>query len=414
MNRRWFVLGLIFVGILISYVDRGNLSIAAATMMRDFRFTPATMGMLLSAFFWTYGTFQIPAGTIVDRFGIRWVYAGAFLLWSLVSAAIALSRGATDVLVMRMLLGLAEAVGPIASLSFIRQNFSGPEQGLPTATYLAGQQVGPALGALLGTILLDRFGWRVMFAATGLGALLWLPFWLALAPAGPPKAAEHRAMSVRPWRWRALLTRGSFWAMSACVFLFSYYWYFVLTWIPAYLTLSRGFSTLEMGRIFSAPLFAVAVVSILGGSLADRLATRVGAVFRVRVWFAAVGFAGAAALLLLLILPSRASVLPILLFSMCSMGLGSSNYWTLSQYASPQHMVGRTIGYLNTISQAAGAAAPLITGWILGPDKQFGLAVAIAGTAPLLASGCLIVAGPAGLNRIKSVLSGSISDPAGH
>ena len=77
-------------------------------------------------------------------------------------------------------------------------------------------------------------------------------------------------------------------------------------------------------------------------------------------------------------------------------------------------MVGRTIGYLNTISQAAGAAAPLITGWILGPDKQFGLAVAIAGTAPLLASGCLIVAGPAGLNRIKSVLSDSISDPVGH
>jgi MFS family permease len=222
---------------------------------------------------------------------------------------------------------------------------------------------------------------------------------------------ERGQISTRPLQWRKLLTSFSFWALSACSFLFSYYWYFVLTWVPAYLTLSRGFSTLEMGRVFSVPLFAVAVVSMLAGSLADRLAVRVGSVFRVRVVFAALGFAGGAALVALLIFPTRAAVLPILLFSMCSMGLGSSNYWTLSQYVSPQHMVGRTIGYLNTIAQAAGAAAPLITGWILGPQKQFGVAIAIAGAAPLLACGCLLAAGPAGMNRMKTVLLGSIPEP---
>ena len=82
-RRRWIVLGLVFAGILISYVDRGNLSIATPTIMRDFSIAPAAMGMLLSAFFWTYGGFQIPAGLLVDRFGIRRTYAAAFFLWSL-------------------------------------------------------------------------------------------------------------------------------------------------------------------------------------------------------------------------------------------------------------------------------------------------------------------------------------------
>ena len=89
MTRRWGVLAIVFFGILISYVDRGNLGLAAAPMMGDFAIPPSAMGMLLSAFFWTYAAFQIPAGFIVDRFGIKRVYAVAFLIWSLASASIA-------------------------------------------------------------------------------------------------------------------------------------------------------------------------------------------------------------------------------------------------------------------------------------------------------------------------------------
>src|SRR5690242_5034758 len=153
--------------------------------------------------------------------------------------------------------------------------------------------------------------------------------------------------------------------MSACIFLSSYYWYFLLTWVPSYLTLSRGFTTVEMGRILSVPLFVMAALNIAGGALADRLSRRLG-VFRVRLLFAAGGYIGAATVLLLLVVPNRAAVFPILLVSICTTGIGNSNYWAIAQQAPPAHMVGRTIGYLNTISQAAGAAAPLITGLILG------------------------------------------------
>jgi MFS family permease len=407
---RWIVLALVFFGIVISYVDRGNLSIAAPPIMRDFRIAPATMGVLLSAFFWTYGAFQIPAGALVDRFGIRRAYASGFLVWSLASAAIALSRGPGDIIGLRMLLGLAESIGPLASISFIRKNFAGKDQGLPTSIYIAGQNIGPAVGALLAATLLDRLGWRMMFAITGLGALIWLPFWWFTVPADETPAARHAEKAAEPlaaprhWTWRRLLARRAFWAMSLSIFLSSYCFYFVLTWIPSYLILARGFSTMGMGRVVSTALLTMAIVNVIAGLGADRLAARIG-VFRARLWFGIVGYTGTAAMLLLVVIPDRSWTLPIFTFSMCGLGIGNSNYWTISQHVPSKNLVGRTIGLLNTISQVAGMVAPVITGFILGAQRHFGPAIFVAGACPLLAAGSLLAAGPQGLERMKALLA---------
>jgi ACS family D-galactonate transporter-like MFS transporter len=410
MNRRWIVLSLVFFGIVISYIDRGNLSIAAPSIMREFRIAPGAMGVLLSAFFWTYAAFQIPAGALVDRLGIRRAYAGGFLIWSIASASIALSRGTGDIIGLRMVLGFAESIGPLASLAFIRSHFAEEDRGLPTSIYIAGQSVGPALGALLGTILLERFGWRLMFAATGLGALLWLPCWLFAVPPDGKRAAGRAEQAVAlpaapvNRNWRTLVKSPSFWGLSICILLASYYWYFVLTWVPGYLVLSRGFSNLEMGRVISTGLFTMAASNVLTGYAADRLATRIG-VFRIRLMFAAAGYAGTAAILLLLAVQDRTWVLPVFMCSMCATGTGNSNFWAIAQQVSPRHMTGRTIGYLNTLSQVAGAAAPIVTGWIAGPQKHFGPAIVVAGTCPVVAAVCLIAMGSKGLERMRALLA---------
>lgn len=405
---------LVFFGIMINYVDRGNLGIAAPSIMRDFRISPATMGIVLSAFFWTYCVAQIPAGAVVDRFGIRRTYAGGFLLWSIASAAIALCATATQIVSLRMVLGIAESTAPLASIAFIRSNFEGEEQGLPTSIYIAGQNVGPALGTLVGAILLSRYGWRMMFVITGLVALIWLPFWLVAAPrdrAGVVRQLEKPVQELAAagrWTWRMLLANRTFWAMSVSIILSSYYWYFILTWIPSYLILSRGFSTLGMGKVLSTALFTMAAVNILAGSLADRLAARIG-VFRARLWFGVLGYFGTAAILLLLVAPSRSWVLPILTFSMCAVGIGNSNYWTISQHVPPKSMVGRTIGYLNTIAVVGGIAAPVLTGWMIGPKTQFGPAILVAGLCAVVAGVCLLAAGDHGLQQMKALLMGDIA-----
>lgn len=412
MKRRWVVLSLIFSGIVINYIDRGNLSIAAPSMMRDFHISPATMGVLLSAFFWTYGLFQIPAGAVVDRFGIRRAYTGAFLVWSLASAGIALSRGVADVAALRLALGLAEAIAPLASIAFIRKNFAGKDQGLPTAIYIAGQNVGPALGALVGAALLDLYGWRLMFAITGLGAIIWLPGWLAAVPADERKATpavDELPGDLAPspcWSWGMFVASPTFWFMSIAVWLASYYWYFVLTWVPSYLILSRGFSITEMGHVVSAALFIMAFTNVAAGWVVDRWAASIG-VFRARVRFAVAGYLGTGVILLLPVARERFWALPILAVAMCATGIGNSNFWAISQHVPPSKMVGRTIGYLNTVSVAGGAVAPIITGFILGPQKHFGPAIFVAGMCAVCAGFSMAAAGAQGLEHMKESLSGA-------
>jgi MFS family permease len=405
MSRRWLLLGLVFLGILISYIDRGNLSIAAASMMREFKLPPSSMGVLLSAFFWTYAICQIPAGLIVDRFGIRFAYSGAFLLWSLASAGIALSRGPGDVLALRLVLGLAESIGPLASLAYIRQNFKGREQGLPVSIYIAGQTIGPACGALLGATLLSHYGWRTLFAATGLGALLWVPVWTRFAPRrSRPTVSPLGARPRVHWPWREIFTSATFWSISACVIFFSYYWYFLLTWMPTYLMVARGYSPIGMGKILSTPLFAMAVLNVFAGFTADKLITKRGTVFGVRLAFLSAGLLGSSSILLLNVLPESGAVLPILVLSICSFGLASANYWAIAQYTSPAPLVGRAIGYLNTLSQIGGVVAPLVTGWTLGPHRNFKPAILIAGLCPLVSLLLLALAGPKNLARLKATL----------
>ena len=305
-----------------------------------------------------------------------------------------------------MVLGLAEAVGPLASLAYIRRNFSGSEHGLPIALYISGQNLGPACGTLLGAALLTNFGWRVMFAVTGLGALLWIPFWLAAAPRKRLADDAPRSSAPPPARslWGVLSGSRAFWAMCPCVLLFSYYWYFLLTWMPTYLISSRGFSTMGMGKILSTPLFIMAGLNVVSGWLADKLVERVQNVFKIRILFAACGLLGAGAILILDVLPGRGPVLPVLIVSICSFGIASSNYWSIVQHTPPAAMVARTVGFLNTLSQIGGVLAPLVTGWTLGPRKNFTLAIFLAGICPVISCLLLLLAGPKGLEELKQRL----------
>lgn len=381
---RWAVMTLLFFGILVSYMDRGNLSIAAVPLMKDFGMSATSMGTLLSAFFWTYAIFQMPAGYLVDRFGIRLTYAAAFALWSLASAATGLATSPFQILAARLALGLGEAVAPLASMAYIKQNFNDQERGFPTALYISGMTLGPALGAFAGTALLEWYGWRVMFIVTGLAALVWLLPWFLFAPRGVTRI--QRETPAGPIHFGRLLRSSIFWALTISIFVYSYFWYFVLTWVPSYLVLTHGFSNLQMGATVGIPLVAMSAVSLGSGSLSDWAVKKAGAALTVRKIFVCCGFLVASSVLLLLVIPLKALVMPIFILSLCGLGIAGGNYWALSQMASPPELIGRAIGYQNTIAQVAGVVAPILTGFLLGPSKDFTTAILVAGLCPLIAA----------------------------
>ena len=102
-NRRFVVMALLFVTTVINYLDRSNLSIAAPSIAGSFGLHPVQMGVVFSAFGWTYTPLQIPGGWLVDRIHPRVLYPAAIFLWSIASLCLGLSTGLAMLILLRML-----------------------------------------------------------------------------------------------------------------------------------------------------------------------------------------------------------------------------------------------------------------------------------------------------------------------
>lgn len=392
-ERRWAMLTLLWLAVVINYIDRGGLSVIAVPLMKEFQLSPALMGALLSSFFWSYSLMQVPAGYLIDRFGLKWTYAGAFILWSGGSTLSGMVGSFGNFLACRVVLGAGEAAAQPASLSYIRRSFPPTERGLPTALYLTGLDIGPAAGTFFGSLLLSALGWRGMLIGLGIGCCVWLIPWLWLAPA--EKSIVLPASLPAPPKthvpWRLLLSRRVVWGVIFGGFLYSYYWYFCLTWLPSYLVIARKMSILEMGAVGSLPFLAKVPMVIFAGRLSDALARRTGREVLVRKSFIACGFSIASIILLLLVVKSQAGVLAVLILSLCGMAVGSANYWALTQAVSPTGMTGRIIGAQNMIGNFAGACAPVVTGWLIARTKGFDAAIWFAGLALIIAAACYLL-----------------------
>src|SRR5436305_4245265 len=122
-GRRRFILALLVASICINYIDRGNLAVAGRDIIRDLRITPEGLGLLLSAFFWTYAAFQVVSGWLIDRFGVVWVFAGGFLIWSAATSLTGIVSTFAELFALRLVLGMSESVAYPSYSKIIAANF---------------------------------------------------------------------------------------------------------------------------------------------------------------------------------------------------------------------------------------------------------------------------------------------------
>ncbi len=388
-SKRWWVVVLLFLAVVTNCLDRGNLSIAAPPLMRELGATPAAMGTLLSAFFWTYALLQIPAGYIADRCSVKWTYALAFVAWSMATAACGLATSFRQVIVFRLLQGVGSSLGHALSVTYIKQAFLDREQGLPTGIYVSGMMVGPAIGALLGGVMLERLGWRQLFIVTGLVPCVWLVPWLWFAPAARAKTTFKTGGLTSALSWREIAASPLFWGLTLGVFFYSYFWCFFVTWVPSYMVVIHGLSYSKMGLYTAASLLGMAGMTAIGGRLADWSISRLDRPLAIRKAFVCAGCFLGSSVLLLLKVNSGSMSLATLVFSLTGFGLASSNFWSLTLAVSPGAIVGRVVGYQNTIGNLAGVLAPLLTGILIGRSKNFQSSITLAGLSLWIAAAAI-------------------------
>ena len=367
---------LLTVSVAINYLDRGALSVAAPLIITDLNLSPAQMGLLFSAFFWSYSSFQLVAGWLVDRFSIKWIYAGGYLIWSLATAAVGLVHGLPALLAARLLLGMGESVAYPASSKIIVRYFPEERRGMANALVDAGAKLGPGFSTLLGGLTVATFGWRAMFLVAGLVSLLWLVPWLLIAKSDSPVT---RATEPEGPGWRELLRCSQVWGTSVGMFSLGYVLYFVLSWLPSYLVSERGFSMNAMAVLGSIPFWGMAVSSIIGGWTSDRWIRAGANPGKVRKLYAAGGLLLCAAAILPAAFVTSSTTSVVLITAACMfLGLFTSNVWAITQTLAGPLAAGRWTGFQNAVGNLGGVVSPLLTGWVVSETGSFSLAFAAA------------------------------------
>lgn len=386
LPERLLLIALLFTGMVFCYAQRGALGIAAPAMIKELGLSPAVMGLLLSAFFWTYSFLQMPAGWLVDRLGVKRGYALGYAVWSAASMLTGFATGRVALVAARMMLGIGQAVAFPASARAVAFWFSDRERGLITATYLTGVRIGQALIGAVGVFLLAAYGFRGFFVLIGLIPLIWLlPWFLVLGrqeravrpgaqqPVKDPPARLSFLESLALMKNRTVL------GIFLGFFAYDYAWFVYVNWLPGYLVLERKFSKGEVAFYTSVPYVAMSVVILVSGLLSDWFIRRGRSEAAVRKLFIAVGLLVACLMVPAGLVEDRVTAMWLVTLSLCGLGIAAPNTWTLTQAVCPKRIVGTVSGIQNFGGNVGGIIAPALTGYIAHTTGSFSLAFSFTG-----------------------------------
>ncbi len=367
---------LLHVAILINYIDRTNLSIAGPTIRAELKLSPAQLGMLFSAFFYTYSVCLFFIGWFADRFNVNYVLGIGFLIWSAATAATGVVRGFALLFAMRLLLGVGESVA-FPSFSKVLSNYV-PEhaRGMANGIIIAGMRTGPAIGMLGVGLAMVKYGWRSVFMGIGLLSLLWLPLWFFFMPRGPGLARKALPQSAQPSTLEIFAER-SFWGVTLGHFAANYYIYFMLTWLPIYLVQERHLSLGQMPKIGALYYLCDGLFTILCGWASDRFIRSGKSVTLVRKSAMVFGYSVLIVALVGSLLASQRTYLPWLLLLGVGSGIGGMGIFAFCQTLAGPRATGRWAGLQNGFANFAGIICPAVTGVLVGKTGGFAWPLAL-------------------------------------
>ncbi|POZ99939.1 MFS transporter, partial [Pseudomonas sp. MWU12-2312b] len=286
-RKRFFIMVLLFITVVINYLDRSNLSIAAPALTSDLGIDPIHVGLIFSAFGWTYAAMQIPGGWLVDRVPPRILYTVALLLWSMATVMLGFAASFIALFVLRMAVGALEAPAYPINSRVVTTWFPERERATAIGFYTSGQFVGLAFLTPVLAWLQHEFGWHMVFVSTGAVGILWAVIWYAVyrEPRDFKGANEAEIDLIREggglvdiqaeqarvkakFSWTDLgivLSKRKLWGIYLGQFCLNSTLWFFLTWFPTYLVKYRGMDFIKSGLLASLPFLAAFVGVLCSG-----------------------------------------------------------------------------------------------------------------------------------------------------
>jgi sugar phosphate permease len=381
---RWYILLLISVMYLITYLDRVNISTAAPQISQEFGFDKVTMGFIFSAFVWAYALFQVPGGWLSDRFGARGVLAGVVTYWSIMTAATAAAFSGASFMIVRFLFGVGEAGAFPGATRAMQLWYPRPERGLVQGVTHSASRLGAAIAPPIVVLLMTEFGWRSVFYICGTVGLLWSAWWALtyrnlpeehalvnkaeleiIRGRGPDGAINPPPMDKQTKvPWATLVRSPNMWAIMVAYFTYVYCLWIFLSWLPSYLIEVRHFRLIKVGLFASLPLWAGVVGDTVGGLSTDWLLRVTGSAKIGRRAVAIVGLLGCAICIVPAALTEDAYVAVYgLTASMFFLELTIGPSWAVPMDTGGKYS-GTVSGMMNMAGNFGGAISPIVFGYL--------------------------------------------------
>jgi ACS family D-galactonate transporter-like MFS transporter len=387
-GKRHRLLAMLFVTVVITYLDRSNLSIAATAIAKDLQLDPAHMGLVFSAFGWSYALLQIPGGMLVDRTRPRLLLALVIGLWSLATILQGFAGTFAILLSLRVLLGALEAPAYPTLNRVVTTWFPDSERARAIATYTSGQYVGLAFLTPALVLTQQHFGWQGVFFLTGALGVAWGLVWYALyrepSEASDVNEAELEAIraggglvelgDTRRARarytaadWRAVLGNRKLWGVYiGQIAVTSTLWFF-LTWFPTYLVKYRHMDFLKAGFMAAVPFLAAFVGILSSGLLSDGMIRRGVSATVARKVPIVTGLLLSTAIVGANYVETPSMV--ILFMAIAFFGSGfSSITWVLVSSMAKKELLGLTGGMFNLMGNLSSICVPIVIGLIVRND----------------------------------------------
>ena len=381
---RW-VIPLLALAVFINYVDRGSLPTAAPLIKDELHLSGVQLGVLISAFFWTYTPGQVLAGWLGEKINPYRTLALGLAIWSIATALMGVSTGFAMILGLRLLLGLGETAAFPCSSKIIAQHVPPHQLGAANTQISLGLSLGPAFGTLTGGLLMAAAGWRGAFLLFGLVSLVWLvPWWLATRHASAAATAAPAEPETNVPNFRAILARPELWGSGLGHFAGNYGFYFVVSWLPLYLVKAQGYSITHMAKIGALVYLTYAAGALVSGQLTDLWMRRGASANLARKTFSVGSIALSAAALGLCAIGTPAVALSCIFLASFALGVLSPNVFAIGQTLAGPRAAGKWVGVQNCLGNFAGILAPLITGYLMDSAGGFPAAFAVAGGVTLL------------------------------
>jgi len=393
---RWRISALIAGGVLINYFDRISLSVAGPQLERSFQLTPAELGVLFSAFFWSYALLQIPTGLILDRLGVTRLGRWSAFLWGAAQALTACAGGFAGVFAARLVLGIAEAPSFPASSKATGYWFPRAERALATALYDVGAKFSNVIGVPLVALAVVRLGWRWGF---GVVAALSFIYFLAFCrlyrdPSQHPEltreereylaagGAEPEGQPSAPLAGMLayLLSTRKVWGLVIGFGAYGYSFNLFLTWLPDYLVRTMHRSILTSAGFAAIPWACASVADLLvGGWLINFLIGRGRNATRVRKAVLVIGMCTGIAVLGATLTARPGVALVWISIALSGLSAAAPVVWSLASLIGPKGGVGAIGGIMNFSNNMMGVVAPIVTGFVVGSTHSFVGAFLVAG-----------------------------------